>query len=178
MNVYEMRKSVTGICPVLVQPTAHSSYLCYLIILIKVIKGFIFCLSSFLSLWMLTWRNKEQRTSKQFPQPKFKLLPTPRVRKSVSETENFWIFLSFLSLPLRNVGIFRLQVGEVRLLWLCSFNIHYFMMKEIIKESCDVSMHNKIALNPRINVHKPCISFFHSSIYILFMSVVRKWERY
>lgn len=101
-----------------------------------------------------------------------------REKKSDSETEHFWIFLGFLSALLRNVDIFRLQVEEVRLLWLCFFNIHYFMMKEIIKESCDVSVHSKIAMNPRINVHKPCISFFHSSIYILFMSALRKWEGY
>lgn len=101
-----------------------------------------------------------------------------RQNKSDRETELFWMFLGFLSVLHRNANIFRLQVEEVRLLWLCFFNIHYFMMKEIIKESCDVSTHSKIALNPRINVHKPCISFFNSIIYIIFMSALRKWERY
>lgn len=70
---------------------------------------------------------------------------------------------------LRNVGILRLPVEEARLLWLCPFNIQYFMMKEIIKESCDVSMHSKIALNPRINVQTVHLLFPFYHLYIIYV---------
>jgi len=71
------------------------------------------------------------------------------------------------------MDIFRVQKKETSSFWLCWFNNQFFVMKEIIEESCDVSMHSKIALNSRMKVHKPCISFFHCSIYILFMSTLR-----
>lgn len=45
------------------------------------------------------------------------------------------------------MDIFRVQKKKARLFWLFLFNIQFFMMKEIIEESCDVSMKSKIALN-------------------------------
>lgn len=122
--------------------------------------------------WHREIKNRKLESNSYNPNSNFYLH-----RRAENEWWWDWALLNLFRISfsaLRNVDIFGVQMEEARLFWLCSFNIQFFMMKVIIEESYDVSMHSKIALNSKTNVHKTCISSFHCSIYILFMSALRK----